>query len=137
MADADFIHKPSSYGHDPTIDVRAPRSGVVEVVLGGEHDLSSTEQLEETLTQALATCSHLVVDVSEAEFIDSTTIAVLVHAKSAAYDNDRRFNLVLNSTPIVERVLEITGVLETLNRVHTIDEALASPGVRSTPAPLR
>jgi hypothetical protein len=51
---------------------------------------------------------------------------VLVHAKTAANEGDRRFNLVLNTTPIVERVLEITGVLDTLNRVHTLEEALAA-----------
>jgi hypothetical protein len=49
---------------------------------------------------------------------------VLVNAQKAATERDCPFNLVLSTTPIVERALEITGVLETLNRVHAREEAL-------------
>jgi anti-anti-sigma factor len=117
--------------HDATIQVRSPRSGIAQISLGGEHDLSSAVRLRETIDDALASCSHLVVDVSAAEFIDSSTIKVLVNAQKAARDRDCRFNLVLSTTPIVERVLEITGVLPALNRVHTLEEALRPPGAPS------
>jgi anti-anti-sigma factor len=117
--------------HDATIQVRSPRSGIAQISLGGEQDLSSAVRLRETIDDALASCSHLVVDVSSAEFIDSSTIKVLVNAQKAARDRDCRFNLVLSTTPIVERVLEITGVLPALNRVHTLEEALRPPGAPS------
>jgi len=66
----------------------------------------------------------LVVDLSPVEFIDSSTIHALLHAKNAATEGGGRFNIVLSTTPLVERVLEITGVLGPLNRVHSLDEAL-------------
>ncbi len=66
----------------------------------------------------------MIVDVSSAEFIDTSTIHVLVRAKKAANQRNRRFNLVLGTTSLVERVFEITGVLEFLNRVHSPEEAL-------------
>ena len=49
---------------------------------------------------------------------------MLLSTKSRADASDRRFNLLLGTEPIVERVLEITGVLTILNRVHTLEEAL-------------
>ena len=77
-----------------------------------------------TLTDTLANCEHLIVDLSSATFIDSSTIMTLVSAKRHADRAERKFNLVLASTPIVERVLEITRVLPVLNRVKTVEEAL-------------
>jgi anti-anti-sigma factor len=110
--------------HEATIDIRSPRPGVAHVVLGGEHDRGSANQLQNTLSDVLAMGSHLVVDLSSVEFIDSSTIHALLHTKRAATEGDCRFNIVLSTTPIVERVLEITGVLPTLNRVHSLEEAL-------------
>jgi anti-anti-sigma factor len=109
---------------EATIDIRSPRPGVAHVVLGGEHDLGSANQLQNTLSAVQATCPHLVVDLSPVEFIDSSTIHALLHAKNAATEGGGRFNIVLSTTPLVERVLEITGVLGLLNRVHSLDEAL-------------
>ena len=110
--------------HEATTEVRSPQPGVAQIVLGGQHDLSTAVQLEETFDQALASCSHLIVDASSVEFIDASTITALLNAQKAATDRDCRFNLVLSTTPLVERVLEITGVLETLNRVRSLEEAL-------------
>jgi anti-anti-sigma factor len=109
----------------PTIDVLWPRPGVAHVVLGGEHDLGTKDELDSTLAGTLATCSHLVVDLSTTRFIDSSTIRVIVDNKAQADATGRQFNLLLGTEPIVERVLEITGVLQGLNRVHALEEALA------------
>jgi hypothetical protein len=37
--------------HEATTDVRSPQPGVAQIVLGGEHDLSTAVQLEETSTR--------------------------------------------------------------------------------------
>ena len=108
-----------------TVEVRWPRPGAAMVVLAGEHDLTSAAQLNETLSTALADCTHLIVDLSSAAFIDSSTISAIISAKKHADQLDRKFSLVLGSTPVVERVLEITRVLPSLNRVKTLDQALA------------
>jgi anti-anti-sigma factor len=130
------LHPAATEYHDATTDVRSPQPGVAQIILWGEHDLSTAVQLRKTLDQALASCSHLIVDVSSVQFMDSSTIKVLVNAQKAATEKDCGFNLVLSTTPLVERVLEITGVLPTLNRVHTLKEALATRVTTSTsPSP--
>ena len=108
----------------PTIDVRWPNPEVAQVVLGGEHDLSTKDELDSALATTLARCSHLIVDLSTTQFIDSSTIRVLITSKERADAAGRRFNLLLGTEPIVERALEITGVLPALNRVHALEEAM-------------
>jgi anti-anti-sigma factor len=108
----------------PSIDVRWPHPGIATVILGGEHDLASADRLSTVLTDTLGVCTHLIVDLSATEFIDSTTIRVLISTKGRADATDRRFNLLMGTEPIVERALEITGVLTALNRVHTLEEAI-------------
>ena len=110
----------------PTVEVRWPRPAVAQVILEGEHDLATHEQLDAKLTLVLASCSHLIVDLSSTLFIDSSTIRVLIASKERANAAGRHFNLLLGTEPIVERVLEITGVLPALNRVHSLKEAIAT-----------
>ena len=110
-----------------TMDVRWPQPGIAVLTLGGEHDLESADRLNGVLTQTLGVCTHLVVDLTTTEFIDSTTIHALISTKKRADATDRRFTLLLGTKPIVERALEITGMLTTLNRVHTLEKALGEP----------
>src|SRR5262249_23197337 len=104
---------------------RWPRPYTALVVLGGEHDLATAPTIRETVGEALASCAHLVVDVSGALFIDSSTIAAFVQAKNGADGQGLRFNLVLGTAAIVERALEVSGVLAGLNVVRTVDRARA------------
>ena len=110
----------------PTIDIRSPQPGSALIVLGGEHDLYSADRLRQTTDDMLFGNEHLIVDLSKAEFIDSTIIGVLIHAMKKAEGLDRRFSVVLGTAPVVERVLEITGVLALLNVVPTVERALAA-----------
>jgi anti-anti-sigma factor len=119
-------HEPKA-SNPPTIDARWPQAGVAHVILGGEHDLDSADRLSIVLTEMLEGGSHLIVDLGATRFIDSSTIQVLLATKGRADAGRRRFNLLLGTEPIVERVLEITGVLILLNRVHTLEEALGEP----------
>ena len=109
-----------------TIEVRSPQPGAALVQLAGEHDLYSGEELRQSLEQSLARCDHLIVDLSAAEFIDSTIVAVLIQTMKSATELDCRFNVVLGSAPAVERILEVTGVIPLLDVVPTIERALAS-----------
>jgi anti-anti-sigma factor len=110
----------------PTIEVRSPQPHAAVVVLGGEHDLSSADEVQQTLDQSLRACDHLIVDLSTAEFIDSTIVALLLQTKKNATEHDRKFNVVLGSAPVVERVLEVTGTVPLLNVVPTVERALAA-----------
>lgn len=109
---------------EPTIDVRRPKPHIALVVLGGEHDLDSAPLVEQATEEALLTCSHLIIDISPVQFIDSSIINLLVQLKKDADAKDCRFNLVMGTAPGVERALEICGVLPALNHVKNVDIAL-------------
>jgi anti-sigma B factor antagonist len=109
-----------------TIETCSPQPGAVIVKLAGEHDLYSGEELRQSLEQSLARCDHLIVDLSAAEFIDSTTVAVLIQTMKSATELDRKFNVVLGTAPAVERILEVTGVIPLLGVVPTVERALAA-----------
>jgi anti-anti-sigma factor len=110
--------------HEPTIEVRSPRPHAALVVLGGEHDLNSAGDLRLILDRTLPLCDHLIVDLSAAEFIDSTTVRVLLEANRHATERDREFSVVLGTEAVVERMLEVSGVLSILNVVPTVERAL-------------
>ena len=110
----------------PTIEVRTPQPNAALVVLAGEHDLHSANEVQQTFDQSLAACDHLIVDLSTAEFIDSTIVGVLLQTKNKAAELDRRFTVVLATAPAVERILEVTGVVRLLNVVPTVEQALAA-----------
>ena len=110
----------------PTIQVRSPRPHAALVVLAGEHDLYSADEVRQTFDQSLAVCDHLIVDLSAAEFIDSTIVHLLLETKKNAIELDRKFNVVLGTAPGVERILAITGVVPLLNVVPTVERALAA-----------
>jgi anti-anti-sigma factor len=110
----------------PTIEVRSLQPHAALVVLAGEHDLHSADDVQQAFDQALAVCDHLIVDLSSTEFIDSTIVAVLLQAKNSAVELDRKFSLVLGTAPAVERILKLTGVVPLLNVVPTVEWALAA-----------
>jgi anti-anti-sigma factor len=115
-----------------TTEARWLAPGVMLVVLAGEHDLGTAEELDATLGRALESCSRLVVDLGAAEFIDSSTIRVLCVAKERADRQGCRFSLVLGETaPVVENALHLSGVLPILNRVDTVGQALAGVGAEA------
>lgn len=111
---------------EPTIEVRSPQSNASLVVLGGEHDLASADGLRLTLEDSLASSDHLIVDLSGAAFIDSTVVGVLLQTMRRAEALDRKFTVVLGTAPAVERILDVTGLLELMTVVPTVELALAA-----------
>jgi anti-sigma B factor antagonist len=109
---------------EPTVELRRLRPDTALIVLGGEHDLATAPRLQESVDQALASCGNLIVDVSEATFVDSSTIATFVRAKDRAERSGGRFNLVLGTAAIVERALEVSGVISLLRVVPSVEQAL-------------
>ena len=95
-------------------------------MLGGEHDLASAPIVRRSVDGPLQEGSHLVIDISSAEFIDSSIINVLVHAKNDTESRGCGFSLVLGASSAVGRTLELAGVLPLLNPVPTLERALAT-----------
>ena len=109
---------------EPTIEVIWPESDVALVVLAGEQDMGSAPVIEGAVGDALRTCSHLVIDLSAVQFVDSSIIDLLVQTRREAAERGCDFNLVLPEGPSIERTLEICGVLPELNRVTTREAAM-------------
>ncbi len=110
----------------PTTEILWPHDGIAVVALGGEHDFDSAQTLERLVIEALVASDHMVIDLTAAQFIDSSTIAVLVRARRRADEQGARFGVVIGTSSLVLRGLEVSGVLPTLNGVSTLDEALVA-----------
>ena len=54
------------------VDVLRPRVGVVVVELRGEHDLATRSEIDDLFTSLVEANDLVVVDVTEARFVDST-----------------------------------------------------------------
>lgn len=78
--------------------------------ISGELDISSVDEVRTVVDSVLAeNPRHLVVDMAELEFMDSTGIALLL----AAAQSVERLELH-NPRATVRRVLEMTGLTQTL-----------------------
>jgi anti-anti-sigma factor len=97
------------------VQVQRPRAGAAVVVFNGEHDLSTSEAVEGLLGLLIEENELVVVDFSDAEFVDSSTIYTLVKSHKAASEQGSTFRLQLGTTPIVERAFELSGVLKVLD----------------------
>lgn len=111
---------------DPLEDmqVERPASGTAVVTFTGEHDLATKEAVERLLGSLVEENDLVVVDFSEATFVDSSTIHALFNADTAARMRGSKFRLQLGTAAIVRTVFEICGVLERIECASSREEAL-------------
>jgi anti-anti-sigma factor len=109
---------------DSAMEVTHPRPGAAVVALRGEHDLVSSDETDELFSQLIAANDRVIVDVTEALFIDSSFIHNLVKADRLARARGTLFRLQMGTLPHVRRALEISGVLDHLDVVHSRDAAI-------------
>jgi anti-anti-sigma factor len=84
--------------------------GCREIRVRGELDLAVAPELEEAIERA-AEYDQVVISLEECEFIDSTGIAVIVHAYQGRKSGGRRL-VVCAPHGQVRRVLDLTGLSE-------------------------
>jgi anti-anti-sigma factor len=106
------------------VEVSRPRSGAAVVECRGEHDMSTRGEFAALLKQLLEDSHLVVVDVSEATFIDSSFINNLYIANGFAHRYDAHFRLQHSTAPVVHSVLQISGILDKLDCAHNREEAL-------------
>ena len=80
--------------------------------------------LDAQIELALDRGNDLILDVSEASFIDSSVIHLVARAAQTAQTTEQTVVLQLGTAAIVERVLEVSGIEEVLPRAHDRREAL-------------
>jgi anti-sigma B factor antagonist len=91
----------------------SPPSGR-RLAVAGELDLAASSDLRAALTDVLDGGSDVAVDLSAVTFIDSTALAVLVHACAEAAVAGTRM-VVINPSPVVLRILQLSGLLTMLD----------------------
>ena len=107
------------------LDVLRPRVGAAVVELHGEHDLGTKIEIRELFTSLVEENDLVVIDVSDAGFIDSSFLHNLAEADRLARSRGSRLRLQLGTAAIVRRALEISGLLERLDCVPDREQALA------------
>lgn len=115
------------------VQVERPSVGTAVVTFTGEHDLLARDALSSLLGSLIEDNDLVVADFSQATFVDSATIHVLLNSDMAARQRGRIFRLQLGTASIVETAFELAGVLKRLDWVRSREEALGngSPSGRS------
>lgn len=88
----------------------------VRVRFAGDLDFATSDLITEAIAQALgehADASVLEIDIEDVPLIDSTGVGVLVVSHRQLAERGIRL-IVTNPVKIVERVMKVTGVFETL-----------------------
>ena len=95
-------------GTGVAVETAADPDGTVTVTVSGELDISNADVLRHELADVTdASPPRVVFDLGGLSFVDSSGIAVLVQvANSAAEVN------VARASPVVRRILEVTGLAE-------------------------
>ena len=101
-----------------------PRTGAVVVEVLGEHDLATRDSIQDLFFKLVEHNDLLVVDVSEATFIDSSFLNALVKTHRHADQLGNRMRVQIGTAPIVHKVLEISDLTDYLDCVSDRDEAL-------------
>lgn len=101
------------------------RDGYVLVRLGGEVDLSWSQQVRRAVLDALVGGAAVGVDLSGVSYIDSSGIAALVEGFQGARSRGGRFVLVAVSDA-VRAVLELARLDRVFVLVESPDAILAS-----------
>ena len=97
---------------------------IVAVCLEGDLDRTNAAALDAAIDRALQSGNHLILDMSEASFIDSSVIQSVVRAAQSSRGTHQAIVLQLGTAALIERVLEIVKIEEVLPRAHDRQEAL-------------
>ncbi|MGV9253095.1 STAS domain-containing protein [Streptomyces sp. NPDC003697] len=107
--------------------VTVREAGVRNTVVtpAGALDFRTADRLHEQATAAMTACRHLVLDMSEVTFCDSSGLSTLLRLLRHAQGND--VTLALAAVPAqMARLLAITGAHAVFSLHANIPEALAA-----------
>lgn len=99
---------------------------IAALCLEGEFDLSNAPQIIAEGERLLADDKQVILDLSEATFIDCSVINALSRVGAEARKTGRVVVLQLGTAAIVERVIEVTNIERVLPRASTRSQAIAT-----------
>jgi anti-anti-sigma factor len=109
----------------PDLDVLRPRIGAAVVELRGEHDISTRTEVRALFTSLVEANDLVVIDVTNARFIDSSFLHNLADADRLARSRGSRLRLQLGTASVVRRALEVSGLLERLDCAPDRERSMA------------
>lgn len=96
------------------------------IAVSGEVDIATADSLDAEITQVLADgAHHLVVDLSDVGFLDSTGLGVLVKALKRAREAGGTLAIVVTAERIA-KVFRITGLDAVMPLHDDVDAAVAA-----------
>ena len=109
--DADADYSPE-YGLGACATAVSRDTGQTIVWLAGVYDASTRSAVVERLAEATSTDDpHLIVDLSEVEFIGASTFGLLVRVRNALQRQSRGLSL-RSPSPRTKRLLEVCGLAD-------------------------
>lgn len=110
------------------MDTRTMDNGLPIIELKGEVDVYTAPQLKQRMISLLEHGSrHMVVDLSNVEYLDSTALGVLIGGLKRMREQDGNLALVCPS-PRIHRVFEITGLDRIFDMYSSPTEAQEAMG---------
>jgi anti-sigma B factor antagonist len=108
---------------DLGLDVREEGEWTV-LAVSGEIDIATAPSLREKLHSLLADGRlHLIIDLDEVTFLDSTALGVLVGVLKRARTEDGELRIVCNQ-PRVRKVFEITRLDSAFDLCASVEDAV-------------
>jgi anti-anti-sigma factor len=96
------------------------------VTLNGEHDLTTAGDLRSQFETIFRTATTVVIDLSNATFIDSSTLSALIHADRLAETGGcEQLGLVIVQDSPPDRLLTLAGLRRTFTRFESVEQAFA------------
>ncbi|MFF4212094.1 anti-sigma factor antagonist [Streptomyces sp. NPDC001796] len=111
-----------------SIDVTMPREDVALVTVKGFLDVDTATELHHHLANQMHHGrQHLLLDLSEVPFMDSSGINIILNAYKETRQVGGSIGLI-DPAPAVQRILDLTGVSLTVPSYKTVQDALDDTG---------
>lgn len=95
------------------------QDGQTVLVLRGELDIASAPVFAHAITETLEQrAAGLLLDIAAVDFVDSTGLRAILAARALCAERSCAFALT-SPTPSVQRLFEVTGVLDELPHLET------------------
>ena len=92
----------------------------------GEIDAETVHGFDEVVTEAASLSSHVVIDLAQVTFVDSSGLGALIVSRNTARDRSGSMSLV-SPPPMVRRLLGSTQLTDAFPIYDTLAEATHAP----------
>jgi anti-sigma B factor antagonist len=108
------------------LDTVGPIGDCVVLQVTGEVDVYTAPMLREQIRELAAKGAvHLIADLGQVDFLDSTGLGVLVGGLKRLREDSGSLALVI-STPRILRIFQITGLTKALGVRHSVTDAITA-----------